>query len=183
MHSTLLRAGAAVLVCALVISPAAHADHHEAKPPKGFVALFNGKDLSGWNGLIGNGDPKKNLLLKPNGSAPPRRRKPTPLCESTGVPKVVRIVNDGKGPYLCTDKDYGDFELLIDWKMTKGTDSGIYLRGTTTGADLGSSQRQSSKAKVGLRRSLQQSEGTEQAARRRRQAGRRMEHVPHQDGW
>src|SRR5690606_5785857 len=31
---------------------------------------------------------------------------------------------------ICTIEDYGDFEMLVDWKITKGGDSGIYLRGT-----------------------------------------------------
>ena len=31
---------------------------------------------------------------------------------------------------ICTIKDYGDFEMIVDWKITNGGDSGIYLRGT-----------------------------------------------------
>ena len=37
---------------------------------------------------------------------------------------------DGKGHSLCTAKDYSDFEMLVDWKIEKGGDSGIYLRGS-----------------------------------------------------
>ena len=33
------------------------------------------------------------------------------------------------GP-LCTVKQYGNFEMLVDWKISKGGDSGIYLRGS-----------------------------------------------------
>ena len=40
------------------------------------------------------------------------------------------LVNDGNGAYLTTDKDYGDIELLIDYKTVPKADSGIYLRGT-----------------------------------------------------
>ena len=41
------------------------------------------------------------------------------------------IVYDGKGTRnLCTAKDYGDFELYVDWKIEKNGDSGIYLRGS-----------------------------------------------------
>ncbi len=40
------------------------------------------------------------------------------------------IVNDGQGVYLTTDKDYGDIELLIDFKIGPKGDSGVYLRGT-----------------------------------------------------
>jgi hypothetical protein len=37
---------------------------------------------------------------------------------------------DGKGRSLATAKDYGDFEMLVDWKIKEKGDSGIYLRGT-----------------------------------------------------
>ncbi len=37
---------------------------------------------------------------------------------------------DGEGfHHICTAKDYGDFEMLVDWKINKNGDSGIYLRG------------------------------------------------------
>ena len=31
--------------------------------------------------------------------------------------------------YLTTEKNYGDFELLVDYKTVAKADSGIYLRG------------------------------------------------------
>jgi len=40
------------------------------------------------------------------------------------------LVYDGKGQSLCTVKDYGDFEMLVDWKIKPKGDSGIYLRGS-----------------------------------------------------
>jgi hypothetical protein len=39
------------------------------------------------------------------------------------------LVNDGKGAYLTTDKNYGDIELLVEYKTVPKADSGIYLRG------------------------------------------------------
>jgi hypothetical protein len=39
------------------------------------------------------------------------------------------LVNDGKGTYATTEKDYGDFELLLEYKTVPRADSGIYLRG------------------------------------------------------
>jgi hypothetical protein len=39
------------------------------------------------------------------------------------------LVSDGKDPYLATTKDYGDFEMWVDWKIGPKGDSGIYLRG------------------------------------------------------
>jgi hypothetical protein len=40
------------------------------------------------------------------------------------------LVNDGKGAYLATDKDYGDIEFFIEYKTVAKADSGIYLRDT-----------------------------------------------------
>jgi len=37
---------------------------------------------------------------------------------------------DGEGSHLCTTKDYGNFEILVDWAITPYGDNGIYLRGT-----------------------------------------------------
>ncbi len=39
------------------------------------------------------------------------------------------LVNDGFGAYATTEKDYGDFELLLEYKTVPKADSGIYLRG------------------------------------------------------
>ena len=39
------------------------------------------------------------------------------------------LVNDGKGLYLTTEKNFGDFELILEYKTVAGADSGIYLRG------------------------------------------------------
>ena len=38
-------------------------------------------------------------------------------------------MNDGQGAYATTEQDYGDFELLVDYKTVPKADSGIYLRG------------------------------------------------------
>ncbi len=39
------------------------------------------------------------------------------------------LVNDGHGKYATTEKDYGDFELLVEYRTVPKADSGIYLRG------------------------------------------------------
>ena len=70
------------------------------------------------------------------------------------------LVNDGKGLYLTTDKDYGDFEFMVEYKALPDGDSGIYLRGipqvqiwdTTKGDPRGRSGQ-------GLRRALKQPQG------------------------
>ncbi|MDD3385143.1 MAG: DUF1080 domain-containing protein, partial [Bacteroidales bacterium] len=42
---------------------------------------------------------------------------------------VIRFTGTGY-ENLCSVKDYGDFEMWVDWRITKNGDSGIYLRGT-----------------------------------------------------
>jgi hypothetical protein len=51
-------------------------------------------------------------------------------CAIIGKLKDGVVVFDGKGDNLCTARDYGDFEMLVDWKVPPKGDSGIYLRGT-----------------------------------------------------
>jgi hypothetical protein len=43
--------------------------------------------------------------------------------------KAGVLTFDGRGDSLVTNEEFGDFELLIDWKIEPGGDSGIYLRG------------------------------------------------------
>jgi hypothetical protein len=40
------------------------------------------------------------------------------------------LVFTGNGESLCTTRDYGDFEMFVDWKITEKGDAGIYLRGS-----------------------------------------------------
>ena len=39
------------------------------------------------------------------------------------------LINEGQGLYLTSDKNYRDFELLIDYKTVPLADSGVYLKG------------------------------------------------------
>jgi len=96
-------------------------------PPEGFVALFNGKDLTGWRGLVA--DPPARAKMTPEQLAEAQAKADEEMREHWRAENGV-IVFDGKGNSLCTAKDYGDFELYVDWKIEKSGDSGIYLRGT-----------------------------------------------------
>ena len=100
------------------------------QPPRGFVALFNGEDLSGWQGLLEGGRPNKILALSPQERAEKQRAADEQMRKHWKVEDGQIVNPDGKGIYLETARDYGDFELLLDWKIAPGTDSGIYLRGT-----------------------------------------------------
>ena len=97
------------------------------QPPEGFTALFNGKDLTGWKGLVGN--PKTRATMSPDALAEAQAKSDAETFKHWTVEDGV-IVFDGKGSSLCTAKDYGDFEMYVDWKIKDNGDSGIYLRGS-----------------------------------------------------
>ncbi len=94
---------------------------------KGFVSIFNGKDLSGWHGLVKN--PILRAKMKPEELAKEQKVADEKMLTNWSV-KDGCIVFNGKGDNLCTVKQYGDFEMVVDWRITKNGDSGIYLRGT-----------------------------------------------------
>src|SRR5690606_27284883 len=94
---------------------------------KGFESIFNGKDLSGWRGLVENPITRSKMtkaeLEKKQKAADEKLR------ESWSV-RDGAIYFTGKGSNLCTVRPYGDFEMLVDWKISRDGDSGIYLRGS-----------------------------------------------------
>ena len=128
---TLLTLGVPLVCLALLHSADAAGDKDKAKdnvPPKGFTALFNGKDLTGWQGLIEL--PKREKLLKesPEALAAEQKRANEKYLPHWTVKDGI-LHYDGKGQSLQTAKDYGDVELWVTWKIGKKGDSGIYLRG------------------------------------------------------
>ena len=97
-------------------------------PPPGFIALFNGKDLAGWWGGTIDEDPQKYLSLSPAEFQKKREASLNDVRQQWRV-EQGELVNAGKGLYLTTDENYGDFELLIDYRTVPLADCGIYLRG------------------------------------------------------
>ena len=93
----------------------------------GFVLMFNGKDLTGWQGLVEN--PIARAKMKPSDLAKKQIEANKKMVENWSV-KDGCIWFNGSGDNLCSVRDYGDFEMLVDWKISKKGDSGIYLRGT-----------------------------------------------------
>ena len=71
----------------------------QAGPPKGFVALFNGKNLDGWQ-------------AKKNGWA---------------VEDGVLVRKPGSG-YIWTKESFGDFVLDLEVKVSRRCNSGIFFR-------------------------------------------------------
>lgn len=76
-------------------------------PPRGFESLFNGKDLTGW--------------------------KSTANMKVWGVEKGVIYCEKGGGGWLMTEKEYGDYELRLEYKMPLKGNSGVALRSPLKG--------------------------------------------------
>ncbi|WP_134088675.1 DUF1080 domain-containing protein [Olivibacter sp. XZL3] len=103
---------------------------NELPKGKGFVALFNGKDLTGWKGLVEN--PIKRAAMSASALSL-AQEKADQLMRSGWYVKDGVLYFNGKGDNIATVKQYGDFEMLVDWKLSpigKDGDAGIYLRGT-----------------------------------------------------
>lgn len=100
-------------------------------PPAGFTALFNGSDLTGWRGLKGDYSPHIQATLAKEELAAMQLTWNTQRDQHWRVDAGKgEIVSDGMSVFLATAKDYGDFELYVDWLMVNHNgDSGIYLRG------------------------------------------------------
>lgn len=94
---------------------------------EGFKTMFNGKDLTGWQGLVEN--PVARAKMKPADLAKKQIEADKKVAGNWSV-KDGCIWFNGSGDNLCSLKEYGDFEMFVDWKISKAGDSGIYLRGS-----------------------------------------------------
>ncbi|HEY7117432.1 MAG TPA: family 16 glycoside hydrolase [Tepidisphaeraceae bacterium] len=81
-----------------------------AAGPDGFVPLFNGKDLTGWV-----------YATKDNGS-------PAKDGQGYQVKDGVLYCTKGDGGRLCTTREFGDFILRFDFKLTESANNGIGIR-------------------------------------------------------
>ena len=100
------------------------AENADNTPPKGFTALFNGKDLTGWQGLV-----QINQRKKTEADYKAQVEAATKEAVKHWTVKAGVIHYDGKNNNLQSAKDYGNFELYVDWKIEPKGDSGLYLRG------------------------------------------------------
>jgi hypothetical protein len=95
----------------LVVLPAARSDDKDKGVPEGFEPLFNGKDLTGW--VVNKGGNMDRW-----GAA-----------EAEGV----IFTKGGGGGWLMTEKEYGDFELRLQYKVPEKGNSGVGLRSPLEG--------------------------------------------------
>ena len=96
-------------------------------PPEGFSKLFNEKNLDGWWGL--KTENPENWLSMPADLFKKKWDKSQVDIHKHWRVEDGILVNDGQGLFLSTEKNYQDFELLLEYKTVAGADSGIYLRG------------------------------------------------------
>jgi len=80
----------------------------QAGPPAGFASLFNGNDLDGWV-----------VMGKPEGWE-----------VRNGV---IRSEGGKGGDWLRSVKQYDDFILMLEWKVSPGGNSGVFVRCTERG--------------------------------------------------
>ncbi|MDZ4848238.1 MAG: DUF1080 domain-containing protein [Pirellulaceae bacterium] len=130
-----------ILIAVTVFLDLRHVHAEANAAPSGFTALFNGQDLAGWYGWS-TLDPIELWAMTPEEQSNYKKKsiegglndkKGNPSSDHLNAHWSVEngeLVNDGKGLYLTTDKDYGDFELWLEYKALPKGDSGIYLRGT-----------------------------------------------------
>lgn len=98
---------------------------------KGYVNLFNGKDLSGWKGLVDNPISRAKMSAD---QLKQKQEKADDIMRANWKVEDGLLVYEGHGSdNLCSEKAYGDFEMTVDWKLDPNgeePDAGVYLRGT-----------------------------------------------------
>lgn len=104
---------------------------NEMPQGEGFVSIFNGKDLTGWKGLVSN--PIARAKMTPAQLAKAQEKADEVMRRDWHVEDGMIVFTGSGGDNLCTDKQYGDFEMYVDWMLDPAgpeADAGIYLRGT-----------------------------------------------------
>lgn len=76
----------------------------------GYRSLFNGSDLSGWEGA---GQPAENCWSVEDG---------------------MLVCSGQKGPWLRSNEQYDDFDLRLDYQVSPGGNSGVYVRVPANGS-------------------------------------------------
>ncbi len=89
----------------LNLQAAHHASKAKVNLPDGFVALFDGKSKDGW-------------FTNPRGAQEVWKVDP-----KTGA--LARSLQNG---YIWTEKEYGDFILDLEYKLSRGCNSGVFYR-------------------------------------------------------
>jgi Domain of Unknown Function (DUF1080) len=105
VHRQIVRVMTVALAVWLARASVVHGDNKEA----GFVPLFNGKNLDGWviKGKAEGWQVKNGILRSEGGKG---------------------------GDWVRSEKEYADFILKLEWKVSKDGNSGVFLRVSDRGA-------------------------------------------------
>jgi len=95
--------------------------------PDGFIPLFDGHSLEGWWGSDTQ-DPTHWQALSSEELTTKRNASLTNINTHWSI-QNGELLNDGKGLNLTTNKHFTDFELRLEYRITPGTESGIFLKG------------------------------------------------------
>ena len=101
------------------------------EPVEGFVSHFNGRDLTGWKGLVEN--PIARQRMTGEQLAAEQVKADERMRENWRVEDGYLAYFGSGYDNICTVEQFGDFEMLVDWRLDpkgKEPDAGIYLRGT-----------------------------------------------------
>ncbi|MBI3192741.1 MAG: DUF1080 domain-containing protein, partial [Pedosphaera parvula] len=100
--------------------------------PAGFTRLFDGQSLTGWQGLQDRpyDNPVKRTALPIEKWADQQVKADERMEQNWKIRDRALAYVGNSFDNLVTTRDYGNFELLMDWKIQENSDSGIYLRGT-----------------------------------------------------
>jgi hypothetical protein len=93
-----------------------------AEPASETVALFNGKDLSGWKGL----SPSNEWLAASAVKLDKKDPKKFEIEPGEGI-----LVNGAKGntANIVSEYEFGDCQLHIEFTVPQGSNSGVYFQG------------------------------------------------------
>ncbi len=119
-----MRLTAACLFILLTAIPALAQDTSSTETSDQWTKLFDGQSLTGWYG-----SPHMNPADYAKAS-PEQKAQWNEEVKKHWTVENGELVNDGHGPYLVTDRAYGDMELKLQYKTVAKADSGIYLRDT-----------------------------------------------------
>ena len=81
-----------------------------AEKDSGFARLFNGKDLSGWQGM---GGPTSNWVAKEG---------------------VLSCTGKSGSQWIATKEEFSDFDLRLEFKIPVNGNSGVFIRAPQKGA-------------------------------------------------
>lgn len=116
---TLFAALGAVAAATLLLPVRADAD--KEKPKDGFVTVFDGKTLKGWK------------VSAKSGHSSTSKHKSGGKWAVEGGAIVGSQDVPGNGGLIMTEKEYGDFEVVLEMRNDFGPDSGLFLRSNERG--------------------------------------------------